>query len=92
MQDNFAQSSSFMTMLRTVFCLLGAHSPLSGAHPGAEVWGGGSVPLSAFRGSWEGAALCSPRICSGEWLQQEINSLKGLVPKQKEKSIQTVTQ
>lgn len=57
MQDNFAQPYSLMTILRTVFCLLGARSPPSGAHPGAEVWGGGSVPSSASRGSWKVAAL-----------------------------------
>lgn len=46
--------------------MLGAHSPLSGAHPGAEVWGAGSVPSSAFRGSWKVAALLPPE----DWLRR----------------------
>lgn len=71
--------------------MLGAHSPLSGAHPGAEVWGAGSVPSSAFRGSWKVAALLPPE----DWLRRMAaagNNLKVCVPTQRKKTIQIMTQ
>jgi len=81
MLDIFSQSSSIITVLRLVCCLIGPRLSPSQVHTGAGGWGGRCLFLQTFNDTAETLQHCSCHICRGYALVNGL-TLKGYQTKQ----------